>query len=72
MATINTAYLSELPILTEKGNYFFLNEIISDGQYMQVGWLQVSRKNECIALYGKNPIVPIADENADQNTIIGA
>lgn len=66
MATIYTAYLSELPILAEKGNYCFLNEIISDGQYMQVAWLKGSNRNECIALYGKSPIKVL-----DKNLIIG-
>lgn len=45
---------SELPILSNKENYKYLDEVSGNGAYQQVAWQQVD--NQYIALYGTEPI----------------
>ena len=45
---------SELPVLDDKQNYKYLEEIASNGTYYQVAWLK--KQDEYVALYGTAPI----------------
>lgn len=45
---------SELPILDDKQNYKYLDEVASKGSYYQVAWLK--KQDKYLALYGTTPI----------------
>lgn len=45
---------SELPIISHKGSYRYLKEVVSHGQYYQVAWQQIN--NDYLALYGRQDL----------------
>lgn len=45
---------SELPILDDKQNYKYLDEVASKGSYYQVAWLK--KQEKYLVLYGTTPI----------------
>ena len=64
MANYTQVLASELPILDDKGNYHYLNEVAGKGEYIKVGWQQSG--TEYIALYGTEKInLSITDDLVD-------
>lgn len=55
MSNILDVQASELPVLTAKDSYKYLNEVSGNGAYHQVAWQQVDDTNY-IALYGTESI----------------
>ncbi|KAA8371355.1 hypothetical protein WZ78_09505 [Leuconostoc mesenteroides subsp. dextranicum] len=55
---------SELPILDDKQNYKYIDEIASNGAYYQVAWIK--KQDKYLALYGTTPIkLKIVDTSND-------
>ena len=55
---------SELPILDDKQNYKYIDEIASNGVYCQVAWIK--KQDKYLALYGTTPIkLKIVDTSND-------
>lgn len=55
---------SELPILDDKQNYKYIDEIASNGTYYQVAWIK--KQDKYLALYGTTPIkLKIVDTSND-------
>lgn len=64
------ANYSGLPILKDKGDLRFFEEVIMDGCYYQVAWLKDNRQNRCVALYGSRPLSVIEEGPAENNFMI--